>query len=72
MEAVLTEVVQPGLRGSFIALKNSFSQLGIALTAFTSGMLFEHGGYLPVCLLCAAANVIAAGSMIFLVRERHL
>jgi predicted MFS family arabinose efflux permease len=71
MEALLTEVVATGMRGSFVALKNSFSQLGIALAALVSGMLFERSGYLAVCLLCAAANLAAAG-MIFWVHDKHI
>jgi len=72
MEALLTEVAPPAVRGSFVALKNSFSQLGIGLAAMASGILFERDGYLAVCLLCAASNLVAAGSMAVLVRERHL
>lgn len=72
MEALLTEVVPAGHRGSFIALKNSFSQLGIGLAAFASGLLFERGGYFAVCLLGAFSNVVAAGGMLFFVREKRL
>jgi predicted MFS family arabinose efflux permease len=72
MEALLTECVGPGSRGSFIALKNSFSQLGIAIAAFVSGILFERVGYSAVCLLGAAANVLAAAGILFLVREHNL
>ena len=71
MEALLTEVVATGQRGTFVALKNSFSQLGIALAALASGILFEQSGYLAVCLLCAVANLASAG-MIFLVRDKHI
>lgn len=72
MEALLTEVARPEVRGSFVALKNSFSQLGIGLAALASGILFERHGYVAVCLLCAAANLLAAASMAVLVRQRHL
>jgi predicted MFS family arabinose efflux permease len=71
MEALLTEVVATAMRGTFVALKNSFSQLGIALAALASGLLFEESGYFAVCLLCAAANVAAAG-MIFLLRDKRI
>jgi len=71
MEALLTEIVPKEMRGTFIALKNSFSQLGIALAALASGLLFEHSGYFAVCLLCAAANMAAAG-MIFLLRDTRI
>ena len=72
MEALLTEVVAGSSRGSFIALKNSFSQLGIGLAALVSGILFERSGYYAVCLLGAAANLVAAGGMLFFVREKNL
>ncbi len=72
MEAILTEVVPGPTRGSFIALKNSFSQVGIALAAAGSGLLFELSGYWAVCLLCAAANLAAALAMAIFVRERRL
>ncbi len=72
MEALLTECVPAASRGSFIALKNSFSQLGIALAALASGVLFERGGYFPVCVLCAAANMLAAAGILFLVHGRDL
>ncbi|MEJ2245882.1 MAG: MFS transporter, partial [Acidobacteriota bacterium] len=45
MEAVFTEIVSAPSRGMFIALKNSFSQLGIGLATFLSGILFEREGY---------------------------
>jgi predicted MFS family arabinose efflux permease len=69
MEALLTEMVPQPSRGSFIALKNSCSQLGIALAALTSGFLFESAGYWAVCALGSAANMAAAAGMIFWVRE---
>ncbi len=72
MEAVLTEIVHSAARGSFVALKNSFSQLGIGLAAMLCGILFERGGYSAVCFLCAVSNLLAAGCMLFTVRERHL
>lgn len=72
MEALTTEVVPAGMRGSFIALKNSFSQLGIGAAALASGALFELGGYLAVCFFCAALSVAAAGSMFLLVRQTNL
>jgi predicted MFS family arabinose efflux permease len=72
MEALITEVVPAQSRGSFIAMKNASSQLGIALAALVSGLLFSASGYGAVCVLCALCNLCAAGGMLFLVRERHL
>ena len=72
MEALLTECVVTGSRGTFIALRNSFSQMGIALAAYASGLLFEGVGYAGVCLLGAAANLLASAGILILVRERNL
>lgn len=72
MEAIFTEIVPSTLRGRFIALKNSFSQLGIGLATMFSGILFEFGGYGSVCVLGAVANLLAAGSMLLTFKERRL
>jgi predicted MFS family arabinose efflux permease len=72
MEALLTEVVPAERRGSFIALKNSFSQLGIGLAALVSGLLFDRAGYFAVCLLGAFSNLAAAGGTLLFLRGRHL
>jgi predicted MFS family arabinose efflux permease len=72
MEAVLTEIVPSASRGTFVALKNSFSQLGIALAAMLSGILFEHAGYGAVCFLGAISNLLAAGGMLLTLRESRL
>jgi predicted MFS family arabinose efflux permease len=72
MEAVLTEIVASASRGAFVALKNSFSQLGIGLATLFSGILFETGGYRAVCLLGATLSVLAAASMLLTPKERHL
>ena len=72
MEAIFTEIVPSPLRGRFIALKNSFSQLGIGLATMFSGILFEIGGYTAVCILGATANLLAAGSMLLTFKERQL
>jgi predicted MFS family arabinose efflux permease len=72
MEAVLTEIVPSESRGTFVALKNSFSQLGIGLAALFSGILFEQSGYSGVCFLGAMANLLAAGSMLFTYKVRYL
>lgn len=69
MEALLTEVVVSNRRGSFVALKNAFSQLGIGLAALASGALFETSGYFGVCLLSAGLNVAAASAVLIFMRR---
>jgi DHA1 family putative efflux transporter-like MFS transporter len=72
MEAVLTEIAGASSRGMFVALKNSFSQLGIGVASMLSGILFEASGYSTVCLLGSAFSLLAAVSMLFTFRERNL
>jgi MFS transporter, DHA1 family, inner membrane transport protein len=72
MEAVLTEIVSSGSRGAFVALKNSFSQLGIGLAAMFSGFLFDSHGYVGVCILGAVCNIAAAICMLFTLKEHKL
>ncbi|NWG12206.1 MAG: MFS transporter [Acidobacteria bacterium] len=72
LEALITEVISPARRGSFLALRNAFSQLGIALSASAGGLLFQAHGYWAVCLLGCAANLAAALLMAMLVSRKHL
>ena len=43
----------PAQRGSFIALRNISSQMGIGATAYLGGVLFQKSGYAAVTTLCA-------------------
>ena len=72
MEAVLTEIAPSDLRGTFVALKNSFSQLGIGLAGLLSGILIEWRGYTAVCVLGAISNLMAAGSILLTLKARKL
>jgi predicted MFS family arabinose efflux permease len=72
MEAVFSEIVSSDARGAFVALKNSFSQMGIGLATLMSGILFEHSGYFGVCLLGAISCLLAAGAMMCTYGEHNL
>jgi len=72
MEALITELVAQDRRGTFIAMRNAFSQLGIGLAASASGLLFQARGYGAVCVLGCAANLASAGMMLWLLRRRQL
>jgi predicted MFS family arabinose efflux permease len=54
LTALMTEMVPAAQRGSFIALRNIASQLGIGATAYAGGVLFQRSGYAAVTSLCAA------------------
>ena len=72
LEALVTEVVETKSRGTFVALRNASSQLGIAGATAVAGLLFSNSGYAAVCLLCAILNVAAAGSIWWLLRRKEL
>jgi DHA1 family purine base/nucleoside efflux pump-like MFS transporter len=54
LTALMTEMVPAAQRGSFIALRNISSQMGIGATAYLGGVLFQKSGYAAVTTLCAA------------------
>ncbi len=53
LTALMTEMVPPAQRGSFIAMRNIASQMGIGATAYLGGVLFQRSGYAAVTSLCA-------------------
>ena len=53
LTALMTEMVPSAQRGSFIALRNISSQMGIGATAYVGGVLFQRTGYAAVTSLCA-------------------
>jgi predicted MFS family arabinose efflux permease len=56
--ALMTELVPMRGRGTFIAMRNVASQLGIATTALLGGILFERFGYGGVGFLCTALTLV--------------
>ena len=60
LTALMTEMVPTRQRGSFIAMRNISSQLGIGSVAAVGGILYEQHGYLAVTTLCAAMTAAVA------------
>lgn len=60
LTALMTELVPSAERGSFIALRNISSQIGIASAVFVGGLLYEHHGYVAVTTLGALMTVVVA------------
>jgi len=60
LTALMTELVPGNQRGSFIAIRNVSSQLGIGTVAFVGGLLYQRHGYLSVTTLCAAMAALVA------------
>jgi len=58
LTALMTEMVPAAQRGSFIALRNISSQMGIGATAYLGGVLFQRSGYAAVTSLCAVMTAM--------------
>ena len=59
-QALVTEMISTEERGSFIALRNCFSQLGIGLSVLLASPLFDRFGFGSVAWFCATQSVLAA------------
>jgi predicted MFS family arabinose efflux permease len=68
LQALATELVPRNARGTLVALRNTASQLGIAISSFVSGYLYDAHGYRAVGAFSATMTLIAA-ICIFLMRE---
>ena len=60
LAALMTGLVPTAERGSFIALRNVFSQTGIGLVVLAGGAIYQRHGYLAVTTLCAAMTAVVA------------
>lgn len=58
--ALMTEMVPRRQRGSFVALRNIASQLGIGAAVFAGGLLYQWRGYFAVTLLSALMAAVVA------------
>ena len=58
--ALMTEMVPRHQRGSFVALRNIASQLGIGAAVFVGGLLYQWRGYFAVTLLSALMAAVVA------------
>jgi predicted MFS family arabinose efflux permease len=68
LQSLVTELVSRETRGAFVALRNTLSQLGIAFVAAVGGVLYEVGGYQPICYLAAGLSFLAA-VLLWLIEE---
>ena len=69
LTALMTEMVPAAQRGSFIALRNVSSQMGIGATAYLGGVLFQRSGYAAVTTLCAVMTALVVVLLATLIVE---
>lgn len=60
LTALMTEMVPAAQRGTFIALRNIASQLGIGAVALVGGILYQRHGYIAVTSLCGSMTALVA------------
>lgn len=60
LTALMTEMVPAAQRGSFVALRNISSQLGIGAAVLVAGILYQSRGYAAVTTLATAMTVLVA------------
>ncbi|MBI4851794.1 MAG: MFS transporter [Acidobacteria bacterium] len=57
LQALVTEIVEPNERPSYIALRNTASQIGIALAVAISGQIYVSYGMAGVCLISCLLTI---------------
>jgi len=71
LQALATRLVPPWVQGAFVAIRNTGSQIGIAVSAAVSGLLYKSFGYGAVGLF-SAVTTLGAALCIFMMKEpRH-
>ena len=68
LQALATELVPRRARGALVAVRNTASQIGIAVATMTSGLLYDQYGYGAVGLF-SSLMTLAAAACIFLMKE---
>jgi predicted MFS family arabinose efflux permease len=69
LTALMTELVPSTERGTFVALRNVSSQIGIGATVFLGGVLYQWRGYGAVTALCALMTAIVALLLVAYITE---
>jgi predicted MFS family arabinose efflux permease len=58
LHALTTEIVEPKLRGEYVAIRNAASQVGIATVASVSAAAFDAAGFSAVAWIAATATLL--------------
>ncbi|MBI3654547.1 MAG: MFS transporter [Acidobacteria bacterium] len=68
VQALATEMVPTHARGALVAMRNTASQIGIAVSTWASGKLYDRYGYAAVGIFCGLVS-LAAALFIFMMKE---
>ncbi len=69
LHTLQTELVQGGERGTFLALRNACSQLGISISVLVAGYLYSQVGYRGVTVWAALLTLCSSTILYFLIEE---
>jgi putative MFS transporter len=69
LHTLQTELVQGGERGTFLALRNACSQLGISISVLVAGNLYSQVGYRGVTVWAALLTLFSSTILYFLIEE---
>ena len=69
LQTLQTELVQGEERGSFLALRNAGSQLGISISVLVAGNLYSQIGYRGVTVWAALLTLFSSTILYFLIEE---
>jgi predicted MFS family arabinose efflux permease len=68
VQALATELIPTHARGALVACRNTASQIGVAVSTWASGQLFDRYGYQAVGIFCGSIS-LAAAVFIFMMKE---
>jgi predicted MFS family arabinose efflux permease len=68
LQALATQLVPSRVQGAFVAVRNTASQIGIAVSAAVSGLLYNKFGYLAVGVFSGVVT-LGAAICIFVMKE---
>lgn len=60
LQTLQTQLISLKERGSYLALRNGFSQLGISFSVFVAGYIYDGPGYQGVVIWAAALTLLAS------------
>ncbi len=71
LHALTTEIVGTEMRGSYIAIRNAASQIGIAAVAWASAYAFDSGGFIAVALIASGVTLLIPLCCVWLKEPTH-
>ncbi len=70
LHALTTELVGPEVRGSYVAIRNAASQLGIATLALVSATAYDAAGFAAVGWIAASVTILIPAVCVFIPEPR--